>query len=116
MIAASAPAPLASFTRRLPEWMICRAVNCLTRSYILRTFPDIAQAVRDGQFSSGYHHWALHGRFELAAGQRVAGSSFLLAALDHGVEGFAAGDDLLGDLAVEEYLAGGRGARLGRGA
>jgi hypothetical protein len=22
----------------------------------LRTFPDIAQAVRDGKFSSGYHH------------------------------------------------------------
>ncbi|MGO9151812.1 hypothetical protein, partial [Mycobacterium sp.] len=68
----------------------------------LRTFPDVAQAVRDGQFSSGYHHWSLHGRFELAAGQRVAGSSFLLVALDHGVEGFAVSDDLFGDLAVEE--------------
>jgi hypothetical protein len=40
----------------------------------LRTFPDIAQAVRDGKFSSGYHHWALHGRFEVAAGRREAGS------------------------------------------
>lgn len=68
----------------------------------IRTFPDIAQAVRDGQFSSGYHHWALHGRFELAAGQRVAASSFLLAALDHGVEGFAASDNLFSDLAVVE--------------
>lgn len=67
----------------------------------LRTFPDIALAVRDGKFSSGYHHWALHGRFEVAAGQREAGS-FLLAALDHGVEGSAASDDLFGDLAVEE--------------
>lgn len=56
----------------------------------LRTFPDIAQAVRDGLFSSGYDHWTLHGRFELAAGQRVAGSSFLLDSLDHGVEGFNA--------------------------
>ena len=69
----------------------------------LRTFPDIARAVRDGQFSSGYHHWTLHGRFEVAAGQREAGP-FLLAALDHGVEGSAASDDLFGDLAVEETL------------
>jgi hypothetical protein len=53
----------------------------------LRTFPDVALAVRDGQVSSGYDHWALHGRFELAAGQRVAGSSFLLVALDHSVDG-----------------------------
>jgi len=68
----------------------------------LRTFPDIAQAVRDGQFSSGYHHWALHGRFELAAGQRVAASSFLLAVFDHDAEGVAASDNLFGDLAVEE--------------
>ena len=67
----------------------------------LRTFYDIAQAVRDGQFSSGYHHWTLHGRFEIAAGQREAGP-FLLTALDHGVEGSAASDDLFGDLAVEE--------------
>lgn len=68
----------------------------------LRTFPDIAQAVRDGQFSSGYHHWTLHGRLELAAGHRVAASSFLLTALDHGVEEPATGDDLLGDLAAEQ--------------
>ncbi|MGA9492714.1 MAG: hypothetical protein WBV80_21035, partial [Mycobacterium sp.] len=67
----------------------------------LRTFYDIAQAVRDGQFSSGYHHWTLHGRFEIAAGQREAGP-FLLTALDHGVEGSAASDNLFGDLAVEE--------------
>jgi len=68
----------------------------------LRTFPDIAQAVRDGQFSSGYHHWTLHGRLELAAGHRVAASSFLLTALDHGDEEPASEDALLGGLAGEQ--------------
>jgi hypothetical protein len=56
----------------------------------LRTFPDVAQAVRAGRFPSGYDHWALHGRIELAARQRVAESSFLLDAPDQGVEDFYA--------------------------
>jgi len=56
----------------------------------LRTFPDVAQAVRDGRLPSAYDHWALYGRFELAARQRVADSSFLLEVPDEGVEGFDA--------------------------
>jgi GT2 family glycosyltransferase/tetratricopeptide (TPR) repeat protein len=59
----------------------------------LQTFPDIALAVREGEFSSGYEHWARYGRFELACSQRVAGSTFLLTAIGHGVEGSGAGDD-----------------------
>lgn len=66
-----------------------------------RTFPDIAQAVRDGQFSSGYHHWATHGRFELASGHRVAASSFFVTALDHAVEEAMAGDNVFGDRTAE---------------
>jgi hypothetical protein len=30
----------------------------------LHTFPDIALAVSDGRFSSGYEHWARHGRLD----------------------------------------------------
>lgn len=44
----------------------------------LRTFRDIALAVRDGEFSSGYEHWARHGRFEVTCSQRISGSTFLL--------------------------------------
>jgi GT2 family glycosyltransferase/thioredoxin-like negative regulator of GroEL len=60
----------------------------------LHTFPDIALAVRDGRFSSGYEHWARHGRSELARSQREPGSSFLLAAIGHGIGGSGASDHL----------------------
>ena len=73
----------------------------------LHTFPDIALAVRDGEFSSGYEHWARHGRFELASGQRVAGSTFLLAAIGHGVEGSGASDDLASDDPLGNLTVGG---------
>ncbi|UMB69027.1 glycosyltransferase [Mycobacterium paraterrae] len=67
----------------------------------LRTFPDVAQAVRDGLFSSGHHHWTLHGRFEIAAGQRESGP-FVLAPIEKGAQNSAAGNDLVADLAAKE--------------
>jgi hypothetical protein len=69
----------------------------------VRTFPDVALAVRNGQFSSGYYHWVFYGRYELAAGQRVAGSSFLLDAppvertRQRGQQGNAEAEDLVED-------------------
>lgn len=69
----------------------------------LRTFPDISRAVRDGVFSSGYHHWVKHGRFEIAAGQREQGS-FVFASLDHSGEYPAGGNGLPASLAAEEAL------------
>ncbi|MGB9252710.1 MAG: tetratricopeptide repeat protein, partial [Mycobacterium sp.] len=73
----------------------------------LHTFPDIALAVRDGRFSSGYEHWARHGRFELACSQRATGSTFLLAAIGHGVEGSGASDDLTSDHPLGNPTVGG---------
>jgi hypothetical protein len=71
----------------------------------LHTFPDIALAVRDGKFPSGYEHWAGHGRVELAYSQRVGGSTFLLAAIGHGAEGSGASDDVAReDLASDDPL------------
>jgi hypothetical protein len=71
----------------------------------LHTSPDIALAVRDGKFSSGYEHWARHGRFELAGSERMAGSKFLLAAIGHGAEGSGASDDVAcEDLASDDPL------------
>jgi hypothetical protein len=72
----------------------------------LHTFPDIALAVSDGRFSSGYEHWARHGRLELGS-QRVAGSTFLLAASGHGVEGSGASDDLASDAPLGNPTVGG---------
>ncbi len=73
----------------------------------LHTFPDIALAVRDGEFSSGYEHWARHGRFELACSQRAAGSSFLLASIDRVAEGCGASDDLASDDPLGHLTAAG---------
>ena len=73
----------------------------------LRMFPDIALAVRDGEFSSGYEHWVLHGRFEVARSQRVAGLEFLLAAFDHGVESSGTSDDLATDDPLGSPTVGG---------
>ena len=81
----------------------------------LRTFPDIAQAVRDGQFSSGYHHWALHGRFEVAAGQREAGIISARCARPR-CRGLCGQRRPVWRSGRRRDLAGGRGARLGRGA
>ena len=73
----------------------------------LHTFPDIALAVRDGRFSSGYEHWARHGQFELACSQRAAGSTFRLAAIGHDVEGSGASEDLASDDPLGNPTAGG---------
>ena len=73
----------------------------------LHTFPDIELAVRDGEFSSGYEHWARYGRFELACSQRVAGSTFLIAAIGHGTEGYKAIDHLANNDAMDNPTVGG---------
>lgn len=40
--------------------------------------PDVAQAVREGMFTSGLHHYVLHGRFEGASWPRAASFISLL--------------------------------------
>lgn len=49
----------------------------------LRTFPTPRRPCPTATSSSGNHHWALHGRFEFAAGHHEAGSSFLVANGQH---------------------------------
>lgn len=73
----------------------------------LHTYPDIALAVRDRKFPSGYEHWARYGRLELAYSERVAGSTFLLAAIGHGIEGSGASDDLASDHRLGNLTVGG---------